>query len=218
MLSFVACSSDENNAKPDPNSNSVNLSQLDVEFKFSTDCLNWNEVKADSELFRADGVYATDDVQAVYLHFKNHTNHPVSNKVAFRAITGEFKDATVGIADDIRSAFATAEDAKVAVEGQDNKLADNYVYAVSLTAESTKTVAVLLKTTTATTVKIRVDYTAIAHGEQTSNTSSVMNGVNVVNANCFGVVDDAKAEAIVINTDKSFKATFSAETILPRYL
>ena len=45
MLSFVACSLDENNAKPDPNSNSVNLSQLDVEFKFSTDCLNWNDVK-----------------------------------------------------------------------------------------------------------------------------------------------------------------------------
>lgn len=213
VLSFAACSSDDNNAKPDPNSNNVNLNGLGVEFKFSTDCSNWNEVKADSELFRADGVYAANDVQVVYLHFKNHANHPVSNKVAFRAVTGEFKDAVVGIVDNVRAAFSTADEAKSAVEGQENRLSDNYVYAVSLMAESTKTVAFVLKTTAATTVKIRVDYTAIAHGAQTANATSNLNGVNVVNANCFGIVEDAKDDALITNTDKSFKATFSANTL-----
>ncbi len=212
VLSFAACSSDENDAKPDPNSNNVNLSGLDVEFKYSKNCLSFDTVLADSELFRADGVYGAGDVEVVYLHFKNHASTPVTHKVNFRAVEGEFKDSIIGIVDDVRSAFADAEAAKSAVEGQDNKLSDGYVYACSMQADSTKTVAVVLQTPTATSVKIRVDYSVINHGKPSANTIVVKDGVNTVNADCFAIVNNAKAVFSLENGDNSFKISADANT------
>lgn len=210
VLSFAACSSDENNAKQDPNSNNVNLGGLNVEFKYSKDCMSFDSVLADSELFRADGIYGAGDVEVVYLHFKNHTSATVTHKVNFRAIEGEFKDSIVGVVEDVRSAFADTEAAKSAVQGQENKLSDGYIYACSMEADSTKTVAVVLQTPTATSVKIRVDYSVINHGKPSANAIVVKDGINTVNADCFAVVNNAKAALLLENGDSSFKISAAA--------
>lgn len=214
VLSFAACSSDDTESKPthDPNTNNVDLAGLNVEFKYSKDCSSWNAVEAASELFRADGAYNANDTEVVYLHFKNHEATPTSYKVTFRVIEGDAKDATVGIADDVRSAFTDTESAVAAVEGNTYKLAD-YVYSYTMDADSTKTVAVVISTAAAAQMKLRVDYVAVAHGEQTGNAISKLNGVDVVNAGCYTVVDSVAAKTVLTNADSSFKAVFAENTM-----
>ena len=213
VLSFAACSSDDTESKPthDPTTNNVDLAGLNVEFKYSKDCSSWNAVEAASELFRADGAYNANDTEVVYLHFKNHEATPTSYKVTFRVIEGDAKDATVGIADDVRSAFADTAGAVAAVEGNTYKLAD-YVYSYTMDADSTKTVAVVISTAAAAQMKLRVDYVAVAHGEQTGNAISKLNGVDVVNAGCYTVVDSVAAKTVLTNADSSFKAVFAEKS------
>ena len=214
VFSFAACSSDDTESAPthDPNANNVDLAGLNVEFKYSKDCSSWNAVEASSELFRADGVYNANDTEVVYLHFKNHESTPTSYKVTFRVIEGDAKDATVGVADDVRAAFADAAEATAAVEGNTYKLSD-YVYSYTMEADSTRTVAVVISTVSAAQMKLRVDYVAIAHGAQSANTMQSQNGVNAVNANCHTVVRDAAVVTSLFNADSSFKVTFAANAL-----
>ncbi len=213
VLSFAACSSDENNAKPDPNSNNVNFGDLDAEFKYSKDCSNWTEVKADSELFRADGVYQANDAEVVYLHFKNHNDHAIVYKVKFRVTEGDSGEATVGIVNDVRTAFAASSEAVTAMKDSAHKLGDSYVYAAYMGADTTKTVAVVLHNPSdAAEMKLRVDYSAVAIDIGTQNSSVIQGGIITVNANAYAIVDDSTGETVVANSDRSFKAVFSADS------
>ncbi len=213
VFALAACSSDEEEPIADPNANNVDFGGLDVEFKYSKNCLDWNEVAGDSELFRADGNYGAGDTEVVYLHFKNHADHPITYKVTFRVIEGASDNATIGIIDGVRSAFASNDDAVAAVEGKTKALTDGYIYAESMGADTTKTVAVVLNTTAAAQMKLRVDHSVVGHEKQTVNAISSKDGVNVVNAGCYSIVLNSGVATAISNDDSSFKAVFAADSI-----
>ena len=203
-LSFVACGKSEN-GKADPDGNIINSGKLDCEFKFSKDCSNWLEVKADSEFFRDGGSYLEKDTEIVYLHFKNHNDHPIVNKVNFRVVDGESKDAVIGVVDAVRVAFPDTDAALTAIDGNAARLESSYIYSQFLEADSTSTVAVVLSMPSAATMKIRVTLDVIALENGDKNSSVIENDFISVYADtyCFA---DKESDTVLTNDDTSFKA------------
>ncbi len=220
ILGMAACSSDDTtqNTQSTPSQqqevgkNNIDLGGYNVEFKSSKNYSTWDEVKADSELFRADGSYKDNDTEVVYLHFKNHNAHPIVFKVNMLVAEGNSAETVIGVTDDIRASFSDSASAVKAVENKTHKLASGYIYTDSMAAESSKTVAVVLSVPVATTMNLKVDFNVVALDASGQNGSAMENGVYTVSANAYSAVTDAAAETVVSNSDKSMNMVFAANS------
>lgn len=205
LFGLTACKSKkENSVTSDP------LNGLDVEFKFSKDFSSWTGIKADSELFRADGKYSAGDVEIVYLNIKNQTNSDINYKLNFSVSSGKSDGVMFGFAEDVRSAFADSSAAVTTVEETSKAVGSGFTWSKILKPESVITLAlVVYSPDTAAEMKIKTSVSALAVSSlENGNTSTRENGDITVFADCYSIATEG--DTVVVNADASFKATVKA--------
>ncbi len=205
LFGLTACKSKkENSATSDP------LNGLNVEFKFSKDFSSWTEIKADSELFRADGKYAAGDTEIVYLNVKNQTNGDINYKLNFAVSSGKSQGVMFGFVEDVRSAFADSSSAVTAVEENSKAVGSGFTWSKILKPESVITLALVIHSPdTAVEMKLKTSVSALAVSSlEKDNTSTRENGDITVFADCYSIA--TQGDTVVVNSDASFKATVKA--------
>lgn len=217
QLFSVACSSDKKSGSPsqDPSLNGIELGGLDIEFKYSKDYSTWESITAESELFRADGIYSPGDTEVVYLHIKNHTDSSVAYSVSLRNISKDNIGAEFGFSDGIRSAFADSAAAILSI-GDLRKIGSEYIKTEVLSPESTLTFAVAVSVPTDAQggeMKLRLDFKAEALTEAAESGSVLENGKYSVYADDYKIVESTDADTVVSNSDGSFEAKFKNGTV-----
>ena len=219
VLGIAACSSEKD--KKDDESSAVDFGTTKMEFKYSLDRSNWNEVKTGTEMFREGGKYSAGDVEVIYLHMKNHSDFGVYYQITLKNASDNDGGAVFGFVENVNTAFASADEAKNALGDSAKALSSGYVNTSVMTSDSTKTIALVICAVNEAELELSLTFNSgYGFAEGYDNGSSIQNGVTLTNANTYGIVEDAAVDTAVANSDNSFavvipKSTMAQGTFFP---
>ena len=199
LVLCAACSSKSEKTEITSSDETVQPSDLDIEFKYSDNCSVWTEVTSESELFRADGKYAAGDAEVVYLHIKNHSETPINYKIKLNIDKGNAGGAMFGYVGNIRAQFADIKSAVAAVESNAEAVGSGYVLSECMEADSAVTMALVVYIPgngAAAEMKLSVDFSAVA-----------------VYTDNHTIVEDPSVDTVIADPNDAFKAVFKAGSL-----
>jgi hypothetical protein len=141
LLSLVACGKDESTTTNLPES-TVDLGNVDATVRYSADCLNWQDISAESDLF-GKTEWASGDVGIVYISIKNKGDSYASFKLT-PVLNASLEGAFFGVVENKRSAYANAKSALSDLAEQNIALNENNSHVIALASEDSITLAVVV--------------------------------------------------------------------------
>ncbi len=211
VLSLAACGDGKKPDSTDTNSSSVECSE--VEFKYSTDYMNWTAISTGTEMFKPDGSYTAGEIEVFYINVKNLSDKKSYYTVSI-SVNGNAGDVTVGVIEAVRSKFKDSQAALSEFGDGAKPLTTGSLIAAYLEADSATTYAVVIHASAATEkLSLKLKTAALRVGGTGKNTSEKSDGKTLVYADTYKIVDSVAEDTVLANGDTSFAATFKAGTV-----
>ncbi len=194
-------------------SNTVELRNTSVSFRYSPTCSDWVDVTTDTAIF-ANDEWAEGDIEIAYFNIKNLGNDMASYKLSL-VTTGEIEGAVFGIVKNKRVAYSDKNAAVNDIEGKTYSLTSDYVFSDIIDADNVLTVALVVtvpEREKGGKGNIGVEFSASTI-ENTENKLIKQNGYLGISGSAFGSVTDSSIKNTIANEDGTFKVTFAENAV-----
>ncbi len=214
VLSFAACGKKDDSSPKLPES-SVELNGINATVRYSTDCSDWKEITADSDLF-GKTEWASGDIDIVYINIKNQGDASASFKIT-PVLNAGLEGANFGIVENKRTAYSDVKNAIGDFAQKDVALSESNSYIKVLAADSTTTLAVAVYIPSEANggncgvgLKITANELGTASAD---NGASRQNGRLLVSADISATVNNNQNDVSMTNDDGSFAANISKDSL-----
>ncbi len=215
FLSLIACGKEnKGSAAVLPESN-VDLGGVNATVLYSTDCSDWKEIAAESDLF-GKSQWSSGDVGIVYISIKNIGDASASFKIA-PVLNSSLEGAHFGVVENKNTAYTDTKNAVSEFVEKNIALNESNAYIVTINAKNNATFAVAVYIPEGANggncgvgLKITASPLSTASNE---NSATRQNGRLYVSADIFAIANNNANDLTMTNDDGSFVATISKENL-----